>query len=75
MIAKQVSPCRFCKSRHLVNQESPFVPEAGYFRVECLFCHSFGPPAISQEQAWDAWNGDLLRVTPGFGVPEGLLGG
>jgi hypothetical protein len=69
--------CQFCQSRHLVCQEVPVreAQPAGYFAVECLFCHGRGPSALSREQAWLAWSGQLLRAPASFGAPNELVGG
>lgn len=65
--------CPFCQSRHLVNQE--IAGMNGQYAVECLFCHAIGPVRLIQDEAWLAWNGDLLRASAGFGSPESLVGG
>ena len=69
---KEIRPCQFCFSRSLACQ--PVEPSesqpVGYWRVECLFCHGIGPQALSSEEAWNAWSGNVFRAPAHYGTAD-----
>jgi hypothetical protein len=69
--SKPPRPCQFCGSRFLANMDPGMTLTLHQYRVICQYCKAEGPKRELQDEAWSAWNGDMMKAPENFGQPEG----